>query len=140
MHPKTGKVCVPIDPEQAWQFDPEAVPTVQQLVQELGEQQQAAFSPAASAAKVCGGVGGLRVPTVCARATASFILCHQEPRMCSIASQCYPVVVVLCKLAGLTAGNRKALLIDASTSVMLLSCLRVLCRAVPCCAAAPKCG
>jgi hypothetical protein len=57
VHPKTGKVCVPIDPEQAWQFDPDAVPTVQQLVQELGEQQQATGSPAASAAKV--GVGRL---------------------------------------------------------------------------------
>jgi DNA primase small subunit len=41
VHPKTGKVCVPIDPEAAWEFDPEEVPTVQQLVQELAEQQAA---------------------------------------------------------------------------------------------------
>ena len=40
VHPKTGKVCVPIDPEAAWDFDPDNVPTVQQLVQELAEQQQ----------------------------------------------------------------------------------------------------
>lgn len=38
MHPKTGKVCVPIDPAAAWEFDPEDVPTVQQLVQQLGDQ------------------------------------------------------------------------------------------------------
>lgn len=35
MHPKTGKVCVPIQPSAAWQFDPDAVPTVQELVQQL---------------------------------------------------------------------------------------------------------
>jgi DNA primase small subunit len=40
VHPKTGKVCVPIDPAAAWDFDPEEVPTVQQLVQQLSEQQQ----------------------------------------------------------------------------------------------------
>lgn len=40
VHPKTGKVCVPIDPEAAWDFDPDDVPTVQQLVQEINEQQQ----------------------------------------------------------------------------------------------------
>lgn len=39
MHPKTGKVCVPIDPESAWEFDPDDVPTVQQLLQEINEQQ-----------------------------------------------------------------------------------------------------
>jgi hypothetical protein len=40
VHPKTGKVCVPIDPEAAWEFDPDDVPTVQQLLQEINEQQQ----------------------------------------------------------------------------------------------------
>eukprot|EP00877_Chromochloris_zofingiensis_P001566 jgi/Chrzof1/1140/Cz01g42030.t1 len=35
VHPKTGKVCIPIDPSAAWEFDPEAVPTVQQLLTEL---------------------------------------------------------------------------------------------------------
>lgn len=40
VHPKTGKVCVPIDPAAAWEFDPDEVPTVQQLVQEISKQQQ----------------------------------------------------------------------------------------------------
>jgi hypothetical protein len=40
VHPKTGKVCVPIDPDTAWEFDPDDVPTVQQLLQEINEQQQ----------------------------------------------------------------------------------------------------
>lgn len=46
VHPKTGKVCVPIDPEAAWDFDPEeGVPTVQQLVKELAEQVRVFFAP-----------------------------------------------------------------------------------------------
>eukprot|EP00775_Hariotina_reticulata_P003222 gene3222-3499_t len=40
VHPKTGKVCVPIDPSAAWEFDPDEVPTVQQLCQQLAERQQ----------------------------------------------------------------------------------------------------
>lgn len=28
-------MCIPIDPSAAWEFDPEAVPTVQQLLTEL---------------------------------------------------------------------------------------------------------
>jgi DNA primase small subunit len=35
VHPKTGRVCVPIDPAAAWEFDPEAVPTVGQLLNQL---------------------------------------------------------------------------------------------------------
>ncbi|GAB4814860.1 hypothetical protein N2152v2_001906 [Parachlorella kessleri] len=35
VHPKTGKVCVPIDPELAWEFDPDAVPTVAGLLGQL---------------------------------------------------------------------------------------------------------
>ncbi|KAF8067167.1 Prim1 [Scenedesmus sp. PABB004] len=35
VHPKTGKVCVPIDPAAAWEFDPDAVPTVRELVAAL---------------------------------------------------------------------------------------------------------
>ena len=35
VHPKTGRVCVPIDPEHVEDFDPESVPTVAQLMQEL---------------------------------------------------------------------------------------------------------
>ncbi|KAI0701069.1 prim-pol domain-containing protein [Cytidiella melzeri] len=35
VHPKTGRVCVPVDPENIDNFDPKAVPTVGQLLQEL---------------------------------------------------------------------------------------------------------
>lgn len=35
IHPKTGRVCVPVDPETVDKFDPAAVPTVNQLLREL---------------------------------------------------------------------------------------------------------
>lgn len=35
VHPKTGRVCVPVDPERVGEFDPERVPTVGQLLREL---------------------------------------------------------------------------------------------------------
>lgn len=35
VHPKTGRVCVPIDPAECEKFDPLAVPTVAQLLNEL---------------------------------------------------------------------------------------------------------
>lgn len=35
VHPKTGKVCVPIDPADAWEFDPEEVCTVGGLLNQL---------------------------------------------------------------------------------------------------------
>lgn len=35
VHPKTGRVCVPVDPARIDEFDPEAVPTVAQLLAEL---------------------------------------------------------------------------------------------------------
>ena len=35
VHPKTGRVCVPVDPAKIEEFDPEAVPTVGQLLKEL---------------------------------------------------------------------------------------------------------
>lgn len=35
VHPKTGRVCVPLDPASIDSFDPERVPTVGQLLQEL---------------------------------------------------------------------------------------------------------
>jgi DNA primase small subunit len=35
VHPKTGRICVPIDPETIDEFDPELVPTVGQLLREL---------------------------------------------------------------------------------------------------------
>jgi DNA primase small subunit len=37
VHPKTGKVCVPIDPAHAWEFNPEAVATVGGLLHQLNE-------------------------------------------------------------------------------------------------------
>lgn len=35
VHPKTGRICVPVDPERIDEFDPERVPTVGQLLHEL---------------------------------------------------------------------------------------------------------
>jgi len=35
VHPKTGKVCIPIDPMKAESFDPESVPTITQLTAEI---------------------------------------------------------------------------------------------------------
>merc|ERR1712039_1139646 len=35
VHPKTGRVCVPIDPEKLDEFSPFEVPTIGRLVEEL---------------------------------------------------------------------------------------------------------
>lgn len=35
VHPKTGRVCVPVNPKRIDDFDPEKVPTVGQLLREL---------------------------------------------------------------------------------------------------------
>lgn len=35
VHPKTGRVCVPVDPANIDRFDPRGVPTVAQLLREL---------------------------------------------------------------------------------------------------------
>ncbi|XP_058095980.1 uncharacterized protein LOC131241248 isoform X2 [Magnolia sinica] len=35
VHPKTGRVCVPIDPNECDEFDPTAVPTLSELLEEL---------------------------------------------------------------------------------------------------------
>ena len=37
VHPKTGRVCVPVDPSEIDEFEPENVPTVGQLLRELDE-------------------------------------------------------------------------------------------------------
>lgn len=37
VHPKTGKICVPIDPSNVEEFSPETVPTLSQLINELLE-------------------------------------------------------------------------------------------------------
>lgn len=41
VHPKTGRVCVPLDPAKADEFDPTTVPTVAQLCEEAGEHKAA---------------------------------------------------------------------------------------------------
>lgn len=40
VHPKTGKVCVPIDPRESSKFDPDAVPTLESVL-EAGRAEQA---------------------------------------------------------------------------------------------------
>ena len=37
VHPKTGRVCVPVDPDAIDDFDPAHVPTVSQLLHELDQ-------------------------------------------------------------------------------------------------------
>ncbi|OWM85234.1 hypothetical protein CDL15_Pgr028021 [Punica granatum] len=37
VHPKTGRVCVPIDPNSCEEFDPTAVPTLSMLLEELNQ-------------------------------------------------------------------------------------------------------
>ncbi len=37
VHPKTGRVCVPIDPEFADDFDPFSVPTVRSLCEQVND-------------------------------------------------------------------------------------------------------
>uniref|UniRef100_A0A7C8Z9M6 DNA primase DnaG n=1 Tax=Opuntia streptacantha TaxID=393608 RepID=A0A7C8Z9M6_OPUST len=37
VHPKTGRVCVPIDPNRCDEFDPTSVPTLSQLLDELNK-------------------------------------------------------------------------------------------------------
>merc|ERR1712039_1166715 len=37
VHPKTGRVCVPIIPEKLDEFDPAKVPTIGRLVEELNQ-------------------------------------------------------------------------------------------------------
>ncbi|TRY63432.1 hypothetical protein TCAL_07690 [Tigriopus californicus] len=37
VHPKTGRVCVPINPEKIDQFDPFTVPTLEQLTEEINQ-------------------------------------------------------------------------------------------------------
>lgn len=37
VHPKTGRICVPVDPDTVDSFDPATVPTVAQLLLELDE-------------------------------------------------------------------------------------------------------
>lgn len=45
VHPKTGRVCVPVDPDRIEEFDPERVPTVGQLLRELDAVKAGSPSP-----------------------------------------------------------------------------------------------
>merc|ERR1711964_108304 len=45
VHPKTGKVCVPIAPERASEFDPDSVPTLRELVAEINESRTPSLEP-----------------------------------------------------------------------------------------------
>jgi hypothetical protein len=47
VHPKTGKVCVPIDPAASAEFDPDAVPTLASVVAAADQR------AATDGAKVC---------------------------------------------------------------------------------------
>ncbi|KAI4356071.1 hypothetical protein L6164_000122 [Bauhinia variegata] len=38
VHPKTGRICVPIDPKRCEEFDPTAVPTLSQVLDELNQE------------------------------------------------------------------------------------------------------
>ncbi|KAF7321456.1 DNA primase [Mycena kentingensis (nom. inval.)] len=42
VHPKTGRICVPVDPRQIDKFDPASVPTVDQLLTELDDDHEMA--------------------------------------------------------------------------------------------------
>ena len=52
MHPKTGKVCVPLDPATADDFDPDTVPTVHTLLQQLGPKDKEAAQQVGARTKV----------------------------------------------------------------------------------------
>ena len=45
IHPKTGRVCVPVDPNNIDKFDPEKVPTVEQLLNELDQAVAVTITP-----------------------------------------------------------------------------------------------
>jgi len=49
VHPKTGRICVPVDPAQLEAFDPLAVPSLGQLLNELNRSAQAAGAGDAAA-------------------------------------------------------------------------------------------
>ena len=59
IHPKTGRVCVPVDPRTVDKFDPARVPTVQQLLRELDAASASAPPTAANGGEAGeGGAGG----------------------------------------------------------------------------------
>ncbi len=52
VHPKTGRVCVPVDPRTIDRFDPARVPTVGQLLRELDKAAPPPAAPAEGASVV----------------------------------------------------------------------------------------
>ena len=58
VHPKTGRVCVPIDAQRADEFDPFAVPTVEELETELNEAMGMGGAAAAVGGEDGDGAGG----------------------------------------------------------------------------------
>jgi DNA primase small subunit len=61
VHPKTGKVCVPIRASAADDFDPEAVPTVASLLSELNQSEAGAALGRVRASDVLSRSIGLRI-------------------------------------------------------------------------------
>jgi DNA primase small subunit len=59
IHPKTGRVCVPIDPEKVDAFDPTAVPTVAQLTEEATLHSRAAAAGVGAGAAAGAGAGAM---------------------------------------------------------------------------------
>ena len=55
VHPGTGRVCVPIDPARADEFDPLTVPTVTQLLTEIDRWDGCSASPTTTAAAAAAG-------------------------------------------------------------------------------------
>lgn len=55
IHPKTGRVCVPIDPDRCDEFDPFVVPTLTSLIDELNayEKENAQKDPERRVAGMC---------------------------------------------------------------------------------------
>ncbi|CAM9579800.1 unnamed protein product [Phaeothamnion confervicola] len=66
-HPKTGRICVPIDPRRIDDFDPFAVPTLGRLARQIDEYDHA--HPAAAAA-AAGGVAAVAAGAAAGRAAA----------------------------------------------------------------------
>ncbi|GIL89467.1 hypothetical protein Vretimale_18937 [Volvox reticuliferus] len=60
VHPKTGKVCVPLDPTRVDEFDPEDVPTVGSLLKELAAAKNGGGKDSGGAATEADG-GGCKV-------------------------------------------------------------------------------
>ncbi|KAA0034894.1 amino acid permease 3-like [Cucumis melo var. makuwa] len=63
VHPKTGRICVPIDPEHCDEFDPTTVPTVAQLLEELNAADMEVDSETANG-KIGGSLTGISIGTV----------------------------------------------------------------------------